>query len=203
MDDRQDFILEGKKAKLFFNLVSRLYPFIELHLFPEYKRAVKELKIDKNFKILDIASGTGILAGALKEKTNKVTGFDISTKLLKRARRKFNNIEFKEFDLINISEVKTNNYDIVSTGYFLHGISLKFRRFILKNMSRISSKYVIIFDYCCDGGYLVRFVEWLEGSDYIGFISSDMDKEFELAGLKVEKSFQTSKIGKVWLCSKI
>jgi SAM-dependent methyltransferase len=203
MNNRKDFILEGKKAKSFFNLVSILYPFIELSLFPEYKNAVQTLDIDKNLKILDIATGTGILAGALQEKGNHVTGLDISTKLLKRAKKKFKDIEFKEFDLINLSEVQTNSYDIVSTGYFLHGISLEFRRFILKNMSRIASKYVIVFDYCCDGGLSVRFVEWLEGSDYIGFISSDMNKEFNLAGLKIEKTFQTSKIGKVWLCSKI
>jgi len=203
MNNKKDFIMERKKAKRFFNLVAVVYPFIEFHLFPEYRCAVQELKIDGNFEILDIATGTGILAGALKKKNNRVTGLDISTKLLKRAKKKFKNIEFKEFDLINLSEIQTNSYDIVSTGYFLHGISLEFRRLILKNMSRIASKYVIVFDYCCDGGFLVRFVEWLEGSDYMRFISSDMYKEFELAGLKIEKEFQTSKMGKVWLCSKI
>lgn len=197
-----DFVSERKKAKLFFDLVAIIYPFIENHLYPEYKRAVKKLSLSKELNILDIATGTGILAAAFNEQGHSVKGLDFSIKLLKRARKKFKRIEFENFDLINLSEIQSDSYDIVTTGYLLHGVSPEFRKFILENMARIAKKHVIVFDYCCDGGPMVRFIEWIEGSNYMEFISSPIKEKFEDIGLKVERSFMTSKIGKVWLCSK-
>jgi SAM-dependent methyltransferase len=202
-NNREEFITERKKAKFFFNLVAFIYPFIETHLFPEYRRAVKKLNLPNDYSVLDLATGTGILAAAFNEVGHRVKGLDFSKKLLKRARKRFEGVEFEIFDLIKISEVKSELYDIVSTGYLLHGLSPDFRNYILKNMVRISKKYVIVFDYCCDGGWFVRFIEWLEGSDYMNFISVSREKEFADAGLKIERAFMTSKIGNVWLCSKI
>jgi len=197
-----EFISERKKAKIFFNFVAIVYPFIENHLFPEYKRAVKKLSLSNQLNILDMATGTGILAAAFNERGHSVKGLDFSRKLLKRAKKKFKNIEFENFDLINLSEIRSNSYDIVTTGYLLHGVSPEFRKYIIENMARIAKKYVIVFDYCCDGGWLVRLIEWIEGSDYMEFISSPIKEKFEEVGLKIERSFMTSKIGNVWLCSK-
>ncbi len=197
-----DFILERRKAKLFFNLVSWIYPFIELHLFPEYVKALEKLALSNQLNVLDIATGSGILANGFFERGHDIKGFDFSKGLLKRAKRKFPDIEFTKYDLIDLHKVPSNSFGIVSTGYFLHGISSDFRKFILNNISRISSKYVVVFDYCCDGGWFVRLIEKIEGPNYVQFISTSREKEFSTAGLKIEDSFQTSKFGNVWLCSK-
>ena len=198
-----DFISERKKARFFFNLVSIVYPFIERHLFPEYVKALEKLSLPNELNVLDIATGSGILADGFFKRGHSVKGFDFSKSLLKRAKRRFPEIEFTKYDLIDLHKIPSDSFGIVSTGYFLHGISSDFRKFILSNISRISSKYVVVFDYCCDGGWFVRLIEKIEGPNYVQFMSVSREDEFAEAGLKIEKMFQTSKFGNVWLCSKI
>ncbi|MCK4836373.1 MAG: class I SAM-dependent methyltransferase [Candidatus Aminicenantes bacterium] len=197
-----NFISERKKARSFFNLVSIIYPIIEWNLFPQYEKAIKKLDIPTDLSVLDVATGSGILAAAFARQGHRVYGFDFSEKLLKRGKKKFPEISFKKFDLVDIHQIPSNSVDIVSTGYFLHGLSPEFRETILNNISRIAYQYVVVFDYCCDGGWFVRLIEWIEGPNYSRFISSSREEEFDAAGLKVEKSFHTSNFGKVWLCDK-
>jgi len=197
-----DFLRERKRTRLFFNLVSIIYPLIERHLFPEYQEAIKKLDLPAELTVLDVATGSGILAAAFAKQGHKVTGFDFSEKLLKRAKKKFPEINFKTFDLYDIPQILSNSYDIVSTGYLLHGLSPNFREIVLQNISRVSSRFVIVFDYCCRGTWFVRFIEWIEGPNYPQFISTSRDQEFDAAGLKIERSFQTSNFGNVWLCTK-
>jgi hypothetical protein len=96
----------------------------------------------------------------------------------------------------------SKSYDIVSAGYLLHGLSPEFRNYILTHMARIAAQYVVVFDYCCRGGWLVRLIERIEGPFYPQFLSSSRSEEFGSAGLKIQKSFQTSTFGKVWVCEK-
>ena len=56
---------ENQKARRFFNRTAIIYPIIERALFPEYKRALRKLDLDSNLSVLDLATGTGILAGIL------------------------------------------------------------------------------------------------------------------------------------------
>ncbi|GAJ04205.1 unnamed protein product, partial [marine sediment metagenome] len=72
---------------------------------------------------------------------------------------------------------------------------------ILKQMARIARKYIIIFDYCCDSGWLIRFIEWLEGPNYPQFIGESREKEFNEAGLKINKYLRVSAFGGAWLCT--
>ena len=173
-----------------------------LNLFPEYQEAIKKLDLPAGLTVLDVATGSGILAAAFAKQGHGVTGFDFSEKLLKRAKKKFPGIIFETFDLYDIPQIPSNSYDIVSTGYLLHGLSPNFREIVLQNISRVSSRFVVIFDYCCRGTWFVRFIEWIEGPNYPQFISTSRDQEFDAAGLKIERSFQTSNFGNVWLCTK-
>ena len=59
-----DFLKERKRTRLFFNLVSIIYPLIERHLFPEYQEAIKKLDLPAGLTVLDVATGSGILAAA-------------------------------------------------------------------------------------------------------------------------------------------
>lgn len=61
----------------------------------------------------------------------------------------------------------------VSMGYFLHGLSLNFRRHIFRKSARIAKAHVLIFDYGCDGGCFVRFIEWVEGPNDPALIAED------------------------------
>jgi len=141
------------------------------------------------------------LAGAFSERGHAVSGVDFADKLLKRARWRFPQVEFRHFDLLHLDQVETHRYDLVSMGYFLHGLSPAFRRYVLRESARIASVQVLIFDYCCDGGWLVRLIEWVEGPNYPAFIAEDREDEFRKANLRVDREERVSEFGGFWLCT--
>jgi len=199
-DRDKDFIQERKRARYFFNLTSALYPLIERHLFPRYEEALATLGLPPELTVLDVATGSGVLAAAFAQRGHEVAGLDFSERLLKRARKRFPQIDFKAFDLVDLPKIPAQSYGIVSCGYFLHGLSTGFRETILRNISRIAGSCVVVFDYCCDGGWFVRLIERVEGPNYPHFIVASREAEFAAAGLRIERSFRTSPFGNAWLC---
>jgi len=90
----------------------------------------------------------------------------------------------------------------VSTRNFLHGLSPEFRRFILWETARIARTNVLIFDYGCDGGWFIRFIEWIEGPNYPLFIAEDRAEELDKAGLRIDREERVSDFGSYWLCAR-
>ena len=170
-----------------------------MNLFPEYRRALKKLALPKEWTVLDLASGTGILAGAFAERGTTATGFDFAKRLQSRAKRRFPKVRFELFDLINLNTLPEDSYDLVSMGYFLHGVHPDFRLQVLREARRISRKHVVVFDYCCPGNWFVRFIEWLEGPYYPNFVQTDRSSDFLTAGLEINKEINLSDYGNVWL----
>ncbi len=195
------FLEERKRTRRFFNRMSPLYPIVERHLFPEYRQALGRIALSPELRVLDLATGTGLLAGAFSERGNVVSGLDFADKLLKRARRRFPRVDFRHFDLLHLDRIETNTYDLVSMGYFLHGLSPEFRRYVLRESARIAQAQVLIFDYCCDGGWFVRLIEWVEGPNYPAFIAEDRGDEFRRAALRVDREERVSDFGGYWLCT--
>ena len=64
-----------------------IYPFIERNLDPVYNKALDRLALDRDLDVLDLATGTGILAGAFAQRGHQVTGVDFAENLLRRAER--------------------------------------------------------------------------------------------------------------------
>ncbi len=199
-DRSREFLRERRRARTLFNLASFAYPLIERHLFPRYREALAQLDLPAELTVLDVATGSGILAAAFAGRGHSVTGLDLSERMLKRARRRFPAIEFRTFDLFDLPRIAAGSYGIVSCGYLLHGLSPEFRAAILKNIARIAAKYVLVFDYCCDGGLFVRLIEWIEGPNYPRFIATPREAEFSAAGLRIERTLRTSGFGEAWLC---
>ena len=195
------FLEERRRTRRFFNRMSPLYPIVERHLFPEYRRALERIGLPPELRVLDLATGTGLLAGAFSERGHAVSGLDFADKLLKRARRRFPQVDFRHFDLLHLDRIEADSYDLVSMGYFLHGLSPDFRRYILRESARIARAQVLIFDYCCDGGWLVRFIEWIEGPNYPAFIAEDRGQEFRRAALRIDREERVSDFGGYWLCT--
>ena len=195
------FLEERRRTRRFFNRMSPLYPIVERHLFPEYRRALDRIGLPPELRVLDLATGTGLLAGAFSERGHAVLGLDFADKLLKRARRRFPQVDFRQFDLLHLDQIEADRYDLVSMGYFLHGLSPDFRRYILRESARIARVQVLIFDYCCDGGWLVRFIERIEGPNYAGFIAEDRGQEFRRAALRIDREERVSDFGGYWLCT--
>jgi len=194
----QDY--ENKKVRRFFNRTAIVYPIIERTLFPEYRRTLRKLELDPDLSVLDLATGTGILAAAFAERGHRVKGFDFAEKMLRRARKKFPQISFMHFDLLQLHTIPEDDFDIVTMGYFLHGANPEFRMQVLQEARRIAGHFVIIFDYCCKGNWLVNFIEWIEGSHYNQFVSRSRQEEIEQAGLNLIQELNFSDYGSAWIC---
>ena len=199
--DRQ-FTKERKRIKSIFNLASLIYPIIEFSLIPQYKKALERLDLPNNLKVLDFATGTGILAAAFHNRGHSVRGLDFSPRLLKRARKIYPQIEFDQIDLFDIDTEVMDKVDIVSMGYLLHGLSPELRKTILQKATDLTSEYVVIFYHSNHTSWIVKIIEYLEGSHYKDFIASDKNKMFNEAGLKIIDEFTVSDFGYCWLCGK-
>ncbi len=194
---------ERGRTRRFFNLVSVIYPFIERNLTPAYRAALVKLNLDPDLSVMDLATGTGILAAAFAERGHPVSGIDFAANLLNRARKKFPLVTFQEMDLANLDGIPDRSFGIISMGYFLHGVDAEFRREVLADAARVASDYVVVFDYGRPGNFLVRFIEWVEGSHYPGYLAASRDEEFREAGLEIVDDFPTSGFGQVWVCRHI
>lgn len=201
MIDSEALLAERRRARRLFNRMSPLYPIVERHLLPEYRDALSQIGLPPALDVLDLAIGTGLLAGAFAKRGHAVTGLDFADRLLSRGRKRFPEVDFRNLDLRHLDGVKSDAYDLVSMGYFLHGLSPDFRRFILRETARIARSYVLIFDYGRDGGWLIRFMEWIEGPNYPGFLAEDRAQELDAAGLQIDREERVSDFGSYWLCT--
>lgn len=201
MIEKEKFIQERKKSKAFFDRIAFFFPIIEKRLGPDYLRGLKRLNLSKELSVLDLATGTGLLAEAFALcGHNPVKGVDFSTKMLARAARKRPDIDFSHLDLAYLNKIPDNSFDIVSMGYFLHGASPDFRELVLENAARISRRYVVVFDYYQAGNLFIRFIEAFEGPNYATFIASSRKDEFQKAGLLIERDTRLSSVCGLWLC---
>lgn len=196
------FTRERNRIKSVFNLASLIYPLIELSLIPQYRNALEKLNLSSNLNVLDFATGTGILAGAFYSQGHSVRGLDFSLKLLKRARKKYPQIDFDQVDLFELYTDKMPKVDIVSMGYLLHGLSPDLRKIILQNAADLAKKYVVIFDHSSRTNWIIEIIEYLEGSHYKEFIAANHKQVFAEIGLKIIEEFSVSDFGYCWLCEK-
>jgi SAM-dependent methyltransferase len=195
------FHAEGRHAQRFFNRIAPLYPIVERHLLPEYRTALDRIDLSAQLSVLDLATGTGLLAGTFSERGHAVTGFDFADRLLQRARRRFPRVEFRHFDLLHLDRIDAGAFDLVSMGYVLHGLSPGLRQFVLRESARIARRHVLIFDYGHDGGWLVRFIEWIEGPNYPTFLAEDHGQALHQAALRLDRKERVSDFGSYWLCT--
>ncbi len=70
------FEQERRRTQRFFNLVSVVYPLVERHLWSEYQEVLERLALPVEHRVLDLATGTGMLAGAFAEREHTVVGLD-------------------------------------------------------------------------------------------------------------------------------
>ncbi|MDH5484147.1 MAG: methyltransferase domain-containing protein [Gammaproteobacteria bacterium] len=127
-DERKKMIQQG------FDTVAQGYDHPALSFFPETaKRMMGHLALADDKKLLDVCTGTGVvaLAAAGQLANGKVTGIDLSSGMLEQARSKaeqyqLNNIEFKQMDLDHL-DFPEAFFDIATSSFGL---------FFLDDMSR-------------------------------------------------------------------
>lgn len=118
-----------QKIKEMFNRISSKYDlinnFISLGLHKIIKKcAVNDLLKDRNVNnILDCCTGTGDIALILKTKfpDSKITGIDVSPKMLELAKQKVKNVKFIEGSCTDLP-FEDNSFDLVTIFFGLRNI---------------------------------------------------------------------------------
>ena len=160
----------NKRAKFIFNLIAPVYNYIDTLLQSSYLEAIDvlsdELEIE-NKTVLDIGTGTGAWAVKFEQKKAKqITGVDFSDKMLNVSQKKHQTIHFLKANAEDLTQIKDNTYDIVTASYVLHGVKEDRRNIILSEMKRVSKNYVVLHDFMGTTPYFIRFLEFMEKSDY-------------------------------------
>ena len=126
--DRKKMIQQG------FDTVASGYDHPALSFFPETaKRLVEHLQLKPTDNLLDVCTGTGVVAltAAQKLAQGKVTGIDLSSGMLRQAKNKaaekgYLNIDFQQMDLDNL-EFDNDTFDVATSSFGL---------FFLEDMTR-------------------------------------------------------------------
>ena len=109
-----------------FDTVAAGYDHPSLSFFPETaKRLIEHLELEPDQHLLDVCTGTGVVALAAAEKLSrgKVTGIDLSSGMLQQARNKaaekgLSNIEFKQMDLEHLAFPQAS-FDVATSSFGL------------------------------------------------------------------------------------
>jgi ubiquinone/menaquinone biosynthesis C-methylase UbiE len=163
---------EEKRSLFIFNLIAPLYSLIDALLDDNFKEAGEHLnKIIplQNKTVLDVGTGTGAWGALLASFGASVTGVDKSPKMLKEAKKKHPELTFVEASAGNLSQFHDNTFDIVTASFVLHGVTEPIRTQFMAEMKRVSKHYVAVHDFAGHTQWFVRFLEFMERSDYNHF----------------------------------
>lgn len=119
-DQRKAMIQNG------FDTVASGYDHPSLSFFPETaKRLVEHLQLNPTDNLLDVCTGTGVVALTAAEKLTqgKVTGIDLSSGMLQQAKNKasdrnLSNAQFQQMDLENL-EFEAGAFDVTTSSFGL------------------------------------------------------------------------------------
>lgn len=134
--DRKEFIRRG------FDLVAQGYDHPSLYFMPETaRRMVNHLELQPQQNLLDVCTGTGVVALAAAEKLTrgKVTGIDLSSGMLQQAENKsrekgYNNTQFIQMDMDHLAFAE-ESFDIATSSFGLFFLEDMTRG--LKNIARM------------------------------------------------------------------
>ncbi len=173
-----------RRSKFIFNLIAPLYGRLDYKLQEEFK--VSSIELDKEIMItgksvMDIGSGTGAWGASINRLgASKIHGIDFSEKMVKQAQKNHPNLFFSLAHAENLSDFQDNSFDIVTASFVLHGVKQEKRENILNEMKRISRRYVVLHDFIGKTPLFIRFLEFMERSDYKNFKKNICDELKEI-----------------------
>lgn len=190
----------ARGARRFFNLVAPVYPLIEHGLEPSYRDALDSLALNPAWSVLDLGTGSGALALPLVERGHAVIGIDVSSTLLRRAKKRIPSAQFKLGDIHSLGDELSDSVDIVSMGFVLHGMPRPLRLRLIQQAHRIARQAVLIFDYSQSRRWSIDLVERIEGPHYFEFVRAPLSETLKDAGLTVIRRGDLASGGCFWLC---
>ena len=175
-------------SKGVFHSIAHIYGLFYNHQKKYYSRILSENKADLPYdqigSVLDVGSGTGALCSALSSLELKTTGIDPVKRMVEIAEKKTvgEGIKFHQGDILKGLDYKDAKFDLVMSSYVAHGMKKPERLAMYKEMFRLTSKYLIVYDYNKERRFWNDFVEWLEGGDYFNFILEAENELSEIFG---------------------
>lgn len=191
--------MSPKNENSLFNTIAPVYGLFYQHQKKHYRNIIKKHKKEfdiSSFKtVLDVGCGTGALCSVLNEMKLSVTGIDQAAKMIRFAKRQPENssISFVHVDALDGLPFPDNFFDVSIASYVAHGMHVNERMKMYAEMSRVTKKYVVIYDYNTNMSVLTSFVEWLEGGNYFDFIKN-VTHEMEDCTHRAERCFSDIKI---------
>jgi len=162
-----------KRHKSIFNLIAPVYGALDSVVKSGFKKPMEKVLsvVDiKGKRVLDIGTGAAAWGSLFMENGAEVHGVDFAPYMIARARKRYGDkMEFSVGNAMNLENFNDNSFDIVTASFVLHGFAYEKRNLILKEMHRITKNVVIVNDYYGKTPFIGRFLEFLEGSDYINF----------------------------------
>lgn len=155
-----------KKIKFYFNLdfiFKRLAyensykKFKDIH--PTTQNTINNIKkyIKKNFKILDLGCGNGIISYSLSNFVKEITSIDYDKNIIENAKKKFavNNLKFYYEDIKNLNRYKFKNLDLIICSHIIEHLDKPFD--FLKTLKKFNSQiYIEVPDLESDNLYIVK-----------------------------------------------
>ena len=145
----------------------------------------------KSYKtILDVGCGTGAYCSVLDSRGLSVTGIDTAEKMLDIAKKQSKNhtVNFVHANVLEKLPFDDNYFDISIASYVAHGLQKDERRRMYAEMSRVTKKKVIIYDYNQNRTLSTSIIEWLERGDYFRFIK-DAESEMKNCAFEMKACF--------------
>jgi len=180
----------NKRAKFMFGAIAPIYAKVDPHLVSGYQKTIEILAEEIGISgksVLDIGTGTGAWAMKfLQSGATEVHGVDLSPKMHKVSKEKHPEIVFSIGDAEDLKAFKSNSFDIVTASFVVHGVKADRRKKMLSEMKRISKKQVVIHDFVGKTPLFIRFLEFIEKSDYKNF-KKNICKELQTEFLKTKK----------------
>lgn len=173
-----------------------LAPFYDAITFPlkTIRRGVAIITgVDRDSRVLDVATGTGAQALAFAARGAKVVGVDLSDSMLRIARRKVRgpSLIFARADAIALP-FENDRFDVCCVSFGLHEMPPTVRDRALSEITRVTKPNgkIVVVDYGLPKGPIARrvvyqLVRLYERDNYEEFIRSDLHSGLERAGIAV------------------
>jgi len=182
-----------------------MYYFYHLFIDPLLKPLRKQIAemVPGGGKIIDFACGTGNQTMMLAEKSAHITGIDLNSRMIDKARIMIpaqykDTVVFQTADGRNIHFAEDNEFDIATITLALHEMNEDIRLPVLSEMKRVA-KHLIIADYDSPqprnyAGIMAVIIEKLAGKrHYAGFRSyqnsGGLNSLLKEAGIEIQEEY--------------
>ena len=169
------------RARQIFDLIAPIYSGLDSYVRRGMRGAMRS--VDEAIglagkSVLDLGTGPGAWAALYKEfGAGQVHGVDFAPRMVRFASRRYSpDISFSLGDATRLSDFSDGSFDVVTASLMLHGVTSDVRAQMLREMHRVSRRYLVINDFYGPTPAFVRFLEYLERSDYVHFKANFCDE---------------------------